>query len=360
MNDQSQLSNALQIIGKNEQLRQKLTDFCKEVEVLLSLPGQSIRDVVTGPIIDALYQEAGILHKELDNGVKFDFYYRSKIARDIVMTKAEKPDHLWEPQTTKLLLHLSRDAKNVLVGGAYFGDHAILIARQLTANGGICHAFEPNLDQPNMLRHNAELNNIRNIKSWPLGLWSNCSSRLQLVGDDSFAHPEIVHGGALDGLDEAGFQTVTIDAYVEQQGIDGVDLIMLDIEGAEFDVLQGARKQLEGLHGKLPNIVFEVHRHYVDWSNGLQNTKIVKYLASFGYHVYAVRDFNSNVEMKNQPVEIIPVDDVYLEGPPHGFNMLAVKDESILRSDFFRICHGVSPKLLLHKAASLHQPAGGL
>jgi len=50
---------------------------------------------------------------------------------------------------------------------------------------------------------------------------------------------------------------------------------------------------------------------------------------------------------------------VYLEGPPHGFNMLAVADTSVLASTAFSVVEGVSPKLLPHKAAHLHHPVGG-
>lgn len=359
MNDIDPLLNALKTIGRNENLRHKFTEYCREVEATLSYPsGHSIRDEITGPLIDALYSDAGVLRRELKDGTVFDFYYRSKIARDIVMAVPEKPDHLWEPQTTKLLLRLASDAGNVLIGGAYFGDQAILVAKQIARNGGICHAFEPNLEQMEMLRHNAELNSLQNLKIWPMGLWNDCHSCLRLVGDDSFAHPELVESAA--GSSGKGIRTITVDAYLEQEGIDNLDLIMLDIEGAEFRVLQGAKKQLELPVGKAPNIVFEVHRHYVDWSKGLHNTDIVKYLAERGYNVYAVRDFNSNVEMAGKPVEIIPANEVYLEGPPHGFNMLAVKDSTILADEFFRLCRGVSPKLLRHKDASLHHPIDGL
>lgn len=102
--------------------------------------------------------------------------------------------------------------------------------------------------------------------------------------------------------------------------------------------------------------MFEVHRHYVDWSNGLENAEIIQLLQGFGYSVFAVRDFNSNVDMAGRPIELIPVDEVYLEGPAHGFNMVAVKDPSLLQGADFSVCHGVSPKLLWHRDPALHHP----
>ena len=135
---------------------------------------------------------------------------------------------------------------------------------------------------------------------------------------------------------------------------------MLDIEGAELRALKGAEHFLAQPMGRAPNIVFEIHRSYVNWEDGLENTEIVRYLSNLGYHVFAVRDFNSNYDLSQKPIEIIPADAVYLEGPPHGFNMVAVKDMALLSGPGFCICRKVSPKLLRHRAPELHHPLGGL
>jgi hypothetical protein len=55
---------------------------------------------------------------------------------------AEKPDHAWEPQT----IHPGEPGegkRQVVIGGAYFGDHAVLIARRSPGTAAWC-TFEPN------------------------------------------------------------------------------------------------------------------------------------------------------------------------------------------------------------------------
>ncbi len=131
---------------------------------------------------------------------------------------------------------------------------------------------------------------------------------------------------------------------------------MLDIEGGEFAALRGASHYLNQPVGEAPHLIFEVHRNYVDWSDGLENTEIIKYLRNKGYSLYAIRDYQSNMPMGDQPIEIIRPEDIYLDGPPHGFNMLGTKDERILDPKLFRFCSGVSPKLLTHRDPQLHQP----
>lgn len=353
--DHEKLSAAFALIAQNPIWRTEFIRHIQTFEKKIATPGIDLREQVTGPLIDALHRDDQIVRKVLADGTQLDFLYRSKIARDFVMSEPEKPDHAWEPQTSRILVDLAQKAKQVVIGGAYFGDQAVLLAKQVTKNNGTVHAFEPNNDQRKMLMHNAGINNLRNIVPRSEGLWDNSSTTLKLVGFDSFAHPEVAAADSADG-----FQTVTIQDYLQAAGVAQLDLIMLDIEGAELRALQGAKNFLDRPAGEAPNIVFEVHRDYVNWSNGLTNTDIVKLLTGCGYQVYALRDFNSNYDLSKQPIELIPAEDVYLEGPAHGFNMVAVKDGKLFDSPRYKICKNVSPKLLRHKDPALHHPTAGL
>lgn len=351
--DCEQLKQALAEIGKHPALRERFIEVIREAEGALARRDFSVRDEVTGPIIDALHGEVGVLRKMLSSGIVFDFHYRSKIAREIVMSPDRVPDHVWEPQTTKLLVHFGKTVPNVIIGGAYAGDQAILVARELARHGGSLHAFEPNGDQIAMLRHNAEINDLSNITFNQVGLWRDDSTTLRLVGDDSFAHPEVAEANSAG---DDTFPTVSINAYGASRGLDRVGLIMLDIEGAEAAALAGASQYLSQPAAKAPIVVFELHRHYVDWSKGLDQTDIVRFMTGHGYQVYAVRDFNANEPMGDAPIELVPTDRAYLEGPPHGFNMLAVKDPQLIAGKLFKICPDVSPKLLWHRDPKLHHP----
>lgn len=344
--DGSRLRQALQKLGRDKLLRRELMDWLVRAEARFAknLP---VRDEVTGPIIDALHQDADQYEKVLSDGTKFEFLYRTKIARDFLLSQPSVPDHVWEPQTTRLLTHLADvSSKDVLIGGAYFGDHAVLLGRRLLGAGRRVHCFEPNDDQRAMLARNAALNSLTNLDIHSLGLWHESSTRLRLAGFDSFAN-------AVPAADEqTGFQTITIDDYMERASR-ALSVLMLDIEGAELHALRGAWRTLEK---DRPAVVFEVHREYVDWSSGLQSTDICRLLIEQGYRLFAVRDFNTNQDMSGRKVELVPAATVYLEGPPHGFNMLAVDADFAIDPDFFSIVEGVSPKLLWHKEPALHHP----
>ena len=345
-------AEALAGLGGDAAARERVVAACREFEARPENTGSTVRDDLTGPIVDALHAEAGVLSKQLADGLVVDFLYRSKIARDFVLSAAETPDHVWEPQTTKLILHLAREARNVVVGGAYFGDQAVPLAHAIGSHRGVCHAFEPDPDQAAMLARNAERNGLGNLRVSTLALWDDDFARLRLSGDDASA----TSAAAADGSVAA----TTLDSYLDRARVDDVELIVLDLEGAEHAALRGARRRLELPPGRAPQLVFEVHSSYVDWSAGLERTDILRYLAELGYSAYAVRDFQSNHDLGDRPIELVPPATAYLKGPPHGFNVLATKEPALVDSGPFVLAPGVSPKLLAHRDPALHHPAGGL
>jgi len=346
--------NSLSIIGENEKLRYKFLELCHEVEQSIKLDNKSVRDEVTSVIIDALHSRVGILRKKVNPELTFNYKYTSKISRELVMSRDPEPDHVWEPQTTKLLIQLSKNIEHILIGGAYFGDQAIIVANSIKNKNGFCHVFEPNHNLFKMLELNTNNNDLANIVLNNIGLWSDDNSKLLLVGeDDSQAHSEVAN---IDKVDSDTISSISINTYRSKHNIKKIGLIMLDIEGSEYEALKGAEYYLTKSSEEAPNLIFEVHRHYYDWSKGLDNVNIIQYLKEFGYQTFAIRDYQGHVPMGNSPIELIPPDRTYLEGPPHGFNMLAIKNKTLIENDFFRVCYDVSPKLLNHKNPLLHQP----
>ncbi|MHC5022853.1 MAG: FkbM family methyltransferase [Planctomycetota bacterium] len=351
------LAARLAELGRDATVREAVLEVLRRVERTWSASESDVRGRLTGPLADALLSGARELTVELVNGLIYHYLPGSRIARAVALRPRVHPDHIWEPQTTRLLVHLAAGCDEVVVGGAYAGDHVLLIAQRLHERGGRCHAFEPNARQAAMLRRNLRVNRLDNVVVNELGLLDESGRSMRLVGDDSDACGEALAPGEIAGDDT--FTTVTIDDYGEARGLDRIGLIMLDIEGAEAAALRGAERYLGQPPGVAPALVFEIHRHYVDWSEGLDRTSIVRFLAARGYHCMAIRDIHANHPMGQLPIELVRPEDTWLEGPPHGFNMLAVKDPALLRSDLFRVCRDVSPKLLPHRDPARHHPLDG-
>lgn len=343
-------------IGKNEKLRNLYINFIKEVELNLDYEGKgSVRDDVTKYLVDAMFEKGDFVTKSTSEGItyKFPVGVGSKVSREFLLSTPSIPQFAWEPQTTRLLLHLSQNSKQVIVGGAYFGDQSIPIAKLIQKNNGTVHAFDLNEMQCATLKENATLNKLENINSVLKGLWNDSNTYLNLSETDDLAFATPIS-------DTNKSNTITIDEFVTSNNISSVDLVMLDIEGSELNVLLGAKNQLSRPVNESPNIIFEIHNSYVNWDNGLQNTEIVKYLMSFGYKMYSIRDFQGNYDLSNKKIELIPLATTVVDGPKHGFNIVAVKDETILNGEMFRYCDNVSPKYIAHKSPQLHHPLDGL
>jgi len=350
----NKIINSLQLIGKNPKLRNSFISFLKEVENDLDYQGEgSVRDDVTKYLLDSLFKENDILIKSVQSGLKYKLFVGlgCKISRSFLLSTPETPEYVWEPQTTRLLLYLARNAKNVIIGGAYFGDQALPIALEMSNQGGFVHAFDLNINQNNILYENMLLNNIRNIKIVSKGLWNNSTTYLKLSNTNELA-------STIPSFQNELSNTITIEEYLVRESISTLELIMLDIEGSELTVLKGAENLLSR-ETNYPNIIFEIHSSYVDWSNGLINTPIIQFLKSHGYHIFSIRDFQGNYDLKDKKIELIKPEETIIDGPRHGFNMLAVKDLSILKNDLFKFVKYVSPKYIIHKDPAIYHHTDG-
>lgn len=343
VNETHLLADALALAGRDEVLRERIFQALREAE-LRADDASKFREHVRWPLILSLLRDARTHRVVLENGVMFDVTPDSRIEKALLLSSVAHPDHVWEPQTTKLLVALARDASNVIVGGAYIGDQVLLIAKSCAA---VVHAFEPMKQAFDRLLHHLEINDVRNVVAQRRGLWSDSAANLRLDG-----HLALASSVAVDKSDSDTTPSISIDDYVRERELPAVELIMLDTEGGEENALSGAR---ETIARDEPNIVFEIHRHFVDWTNGLEKTSIVTSLTSQGYEVFAIRDFHNNYPIAS-PIEIVPVAKVYLDGPPHGFNVLATKDKNLVDRLGLRVVENVSPKLLLEKDPALHAP----
>jgi FkbM family methyltransferase len=356
--DEDRLKRSLMELGASDAARAAMMSLLRTLEASSEAPAH-FRERVRWPLIEALVGLGGVHQITLQNGLLFDLGLDSRIERAALLSAVEVPEYLWEPQTTRLLVALSAGASHVVVGGAYIGDQVLPIARQLRDESpdGVVHAFEPMAVSHARLLRNIAINGLGNIQAHRHALWDVDDVALLLEGEPALTGAVAPEGGRVPAGNSV--PSLTIDTYVRQKKLDRVGLIMLDTEGGEERALRGAGRLLSLPFPSAPNLVFEVHRHNVDWTHGLENTAVVTMLVRYGYRVFAVRDFHSTVEMNGQPIEVIPVDRVYLEGPPHGFNLLATKDPGLVGMLGLQIVSDVSPKYLFDKDPAIHHPVGG-
>ena len=143
-----------------------------------------------------------------------------------------------------------------------------LKAASLTGAAGRVIAVEPGQEASQQLRDNLALNDFPHVTVAQLAL-SDHAGEATLhhipLGDDPQAYSLLP-----DGSTETG-ETVTIDtldALVARLGIDTLDVIKMDVEGAEPLVIAGGRATLQRFH---PIVIFEVNTRLLAEAAGQRN-----------------------------------------------------------------------------------------
>lgn len=341
-------------LGAVPAARTYIFDALREAQVRHRSPYRW-RERVRWPIVQALLSGDRTHRFRLANGLVFEVAAASGVEKAFLLSPERHPGHFWEPQTTRLLSRIAERGRQVLVGGAYIGDQVLFIARALVPNAGTVHAFEPMAITYQRLRRNCALNGASNVRTHQLGLWERSGARLRLDGLPALATSKAVDDGAPGSA--GAIETVSIDDYVSTNAIEHLDLVMLDMEGGELAALRGAERELGRDPSCAPDIIFETHSTYADWSRGLAQTEAVRYLTGLGYSVYALRDYQNNVPtMEQLSIEVVDLESAITAGPPHGFNLFATKKPDRLAELELRLVHGVSPKLLLDRYDPKHRP----
>jgi FkbM family methyltransferase len=119
--------------------------------------------------------------------------------------------------------------------GSQIGSYAILAA----TSGSVVHAIEPDPNNRRFLRRNIKANRV-DINVIEVGAW-NEAALLSFRSHDAMSSIKGVGmiPGELPALDQ--IQVDTIDNIVKRFGIAKIDVIKMDIEGAEIEALDGAR-----------------------------------------------------------------------------------------------------------------------
>jgi len=191
----------------------------------------------------------------------------------------------YEPGTTRLFQEIVKPGMMVVDIGAHVGYYTLLAAKLVGPTGKV-YAFEPEQDNHAILLKNIELNRYDNVAAARMAVSDRRgSSTIYLTALDSGRHSMYRHG--LPERGSAPVETTTVDSFLESEGWPRVDLIKIDVEGAEVDVLDGMPQLLEK-SGQLKLIV-EFNPALLQ-SAGVAPLQFLGRLASPGWRVYLIDD----------------------------------------------------------------------
>jgi FkbM family methyltransferase len=159
-----------------------------------------------------------------------------------------------ERMIVELAQQLCQPGMQVLDMGAHVGYFSLLFS-VLAGPAGQVHTIEPNPENLKKIRSMIEINKLQNIRVFPFAA-SDQAGEVQFVTERT---GQMGHMATLSSENRASAVTVRavrMDDLAGDGGIDRIDLIKMDVEGAELKALTG----MTGLIGRChPTIICEWH-----------------------------------------------------------------------------------------------------
>lgn len=147
----------------------------------------------------------------------------------------------------KFFLDQIEPASLVFDIGGHVGQYAVLFASLVTDSGRVV-TFEPDASSRALLHENLSLNGFQSrVQVEDLALFDSAGTRPFFSKGNGDANAALInaHAGAGNDVRERLVKTESLDDYLDSRQLRCPNWIKLDTEGAEIDILRGARKTLK-------------------------------------------------------------------------------------------------------------------
>jgi FkbM family methyltransferase len=222
----------------------------------------------------------------------------------------------FEPNEMYLLSRLLKTGNTFIDVGANIGLYTLTAARLVGPRGRVL-AFEPSPRERELLDRNVIRNSLTQVSvdSRAIGDVENAHVTLHLADEQHGGQNTlgaVVYENARV-VENAIVQMTTLDHAVVEAGFDTVDVVKIDVEGAEFLVLSGAHDTLSTIR---PVLMMELQDDSLI-AQGSGAREVVSLLSGFDYglYSYASRDephllqpFDASEARVAQDVVAVPVE----------------------------------------------------
>lgn len=193
-------------------------------------------------------------------------------------------DNQWESYTFEMLDRCLRADSVYLDIGAWIGPTVLFAAQRCKT----VYCIEPDPVAFERLLANLRMNDVGNVLSFH-GALGNCNGCVQIANEEDFGNSETRVQSAVgdDGVD-GGVTVLALDIFslVEFWGIEKIDLMKMDIEGAEFDLVPSLINFLPRIK---PTIHLSLHAPLFPQSERQNKLAAIIELANHYTHCYDKR-----------------------------------------------------------------------
>jgi FkbM family methyltransferase len=212
----------------------------------------------------------------------------------------------FEPDETQFFTDIIKSDDICFDIGGNVGFFSLLMAKR--ANLAVTHVFEPIPLNAAMIRANAELNGFNNIIVNNVAMGSEEGNVAFSVSTDS-AYSSMRATGRIAEAKSIDVPLITLDKYVERSGVNRVDIMKVDVEGAEDMVLVGGSALLSDPARRPRMVLLELFDENLT-PFGTSVNIIVERMIAFGYAANVLGDKGRHLipyqsEMANKYYNII-------------------------------------------------------
>lgn len=173
----------------------------------------------------------------------------------------------------------------VLDLGANIGTTSLLFS-SLVGNEGKIFSFEPVTND--VLQINKQMNNANNIEIIPKCV-SNENGKVEIEISDYCLDSSIARRKYTEKYYQLKKEVdcVTLDSFAREKGLDRIDFIKMDIEGAEELALKGGLEMIKKFRPKL-----SISSYHIDFNNKPQHKSLLSLLKSLGYKINEIPNYH--------------------------------------------------------------------
>ena len=187
------------------------------------------------------------LSKEFIKKTKYGFIIKLDVSRDV------DKYFYWgefESEIIEFLLALLIKSSIFFDIGANIGIYSLVASKNIITGGKI-YAFEPADWAYDRLTENISINDIKNVETFKLAVSDFTGSRQFYVCEDD-AYNSLISTPMKQVQKVVAINSIRLDDFCLDKNIDHIDILKIDVEGADFLVLKGTEKILRS---DLPPII---------------------------------------------------------------------------------------------------------
>jgi FkbM family methyltransferase len=181
----------------------------------------------------------------------------------------------WEPDVVNAVVSTVKAGATVIDIGAHIGYYTLLLAKCVGPAGRVI-SFEPLPVNLTLLRQNVQLNDLQHVQVKAQAVFSR-NEELTITVPDHAPNSGEASVLPVEGAKQFRVPATTLDSFCSGTGC-RPDFLKMDVEGAEYDVLLGAK---ETIAQSRPKMLIELHH----FDGNLARHPVPELLVSWDYEI---------------------------------------------------------------------------